>query len=129
MNKNYPSPKSKKLWKLTEKLIPCGVQTLSKMPNKFVEGQYPIYLDGGYDCYVYDDQNRYIDYPCGLGAVLLGYSNTEVNDAINALKTTSFNIEEDEDGEIIIKIRDSLDYLCDLGYAKSIFPILWKISK
>jgi len=54
---------------------------------------------------------------------------TEVNDAINALKTTSFNIEEDEDGEIIIKIRDSLDYLCDLGYAKSIFPILWKISK
>ena len=54
---------------------------------------------------------------------------TEVDDAINALKTTSFNIEEDEDGGIIIKIWDSLDYLCDLSYTKSIFPILWKISK
>jgi glutamate-1-semialdehyde aminotransferase len=74
--------KSLKLWKKTSKLIPCGVQTLSKMPDKFIQGQYPIYLEGGIGCKVSDGQYSYIDYPCGLGAILLGYSIPEVNFAI-----------------------------------------------
>jgi glutamate-1-semialdehyde 2,1-aminomutase len=52
------------------------------MPNKFIEGQYPIYLEGGTGCYVYDDQYAYIDYPCGLGAILLGHGDFEIGMAI-----------------------------------------------
>ena len=68
------SKKSKKDWRKSEKLIPCGVQTLSKMPSKFVGGAYPIYLEWGKGAYVGDNEgNRFIDYPLGLGAVLLGH--------------------------------------------------------
>jgi glutamate-1-semialdehyde 2,1-aminomutase/spore coat polysaccharide biosynthesis protein SpsF len=82
-SKNYPSLKSKLLWNKTKKLISGGVQTLSKQPNKFIEGQYPLYLEKGSGCYVQDNQGQnYIDYPCGLGAILLGYSYDEVNEAI-----------------------------------------------
>lgn len=67
----------------TCKVIPDGVQTLSKMPSKHVEGVYPIYLERGDGAYVWDTAgNRYIDYPCGLGSVLLGYNYPAVNEAI-----------------------------------------------
>lgn len=53
------------------------------MPNKFVEGQYPIYLERGEGSVVYDSfDNNYIDFPCGLGAILLGYSYPEVDEAV-----------------------------------------------
>ena len=53
------------------------------MPSKFVDGQYPIYIQSAKGCYVYDDRkNYYIDYPCGLGAILLGYAQSEVNEAV-----------------------------------------------
>jgi glutamate-1-semialdehyde aminotransferase len=53
------------------------------MPSKFVEGQYPIFIESAAGAYVFDDKNNgYIDYPCGLGAVLLGYRDLDVNDAV-----------------------------------------------
>jgi glutamate-1-semialdehyde aminotransferase len=77
------SKKSKKDFRISEKLIPCGVQTLSKMPSKFIEGVYPIYLEMGKGCYVGDNEgNRFIDYAAGLGTNLLGYSFQDVNDAV-----------------------------------------------
>lgn len=77
-----PSAKSKKDFKKSVSLIPCGVQTLSKMPNKFVEGVYPIYLEWGKGAYVGDDKSRFIDYPLGLGAILLGHSYPSVSEAV-----------------------------------------------
>jgi glutamate-1-semialdehyde aminotransferase len=59
----------------TCKVIPDGVQTLSKMPSKHVEGVYPVYIDRGDGAYIYDRHgNRYIDFPSGLGAVILGHA-------------------------------------------------------
>ena len=70
-------------WLKTCELIVDGVQTLSKMPEKHVNGVYPKYITHGKGAYVYgDDGKRYIDYPCGLGAVLLGYANDRVNQAV-----------------------------------------------
>jgi glutamate-1-semialdehyde 2,1-aminomutase/spore coat polysaccharide biosynthesis protein SpsF len=77
-----PSPKSKRDFKKSANLIPCGVQTLSKMPNKFVEGVYPIYLEWGKGAYVGDHTSRFIDYPLGLGAILLGHAYPEVVKAV-----------------------------------------------
>jgi len=53
------------------------------MPGKFVEGQYPIYLHRGYGYTVEDIfGNKYIDYPCGLGAILLGYCYPAIDLAV-----------------------------------------------
>jgi len=78
-----PSAKSKRDFKKSAKLIPLGVQTLSKMPNKFVEGSYPIYLEWGKGAYVGDRESRFIDYPLGLGAILLGHGYTPVADKVS----------------------------------------------
>ena len=71
------------LWEKVTRLIPAGTQTLSKAPNQFVEGVYPMFIQRGKGSHVWDvDGNEYIDYPCSLGAILLGYSYPRVNEAI-----------------------------------------------
>lgn len=61
-------------------LIPNGTQTLSKCPERYVNGVYPKFLDTAYGAYVTDIHgNRYADYMGGLGAILLGYNNATVN--------------------------------------------------
>ncbi|HEY5600915.1 MAG TPA: aminotransferase class III-fold pyridoxal phosphate-dependent enzyme, partial [Patescibacteria group bacterium] len=75
--------KSFKLWAKAEKLIPAGVQTLSKAPNQFVKGVTPIYLQKGKGAYVWDvDGNKYIDYPMALGPIVLGYDYPAVTRAV-----------------------------------------------
>jgi glutamate-1-semialdehyde aminotransferase len=52
------------------------------MPSKFVEGVYPIYLEWGNGAYVGDSESRFIDYPLGLGAILLGHAYPQVVEAV-----------------------------------------------
>ncbi len=75
--------RSLSLWEKALGLIPTGTQTLSKAPNQFVQGVYPIYLQRGSGSHVWDvDGNEYIDYPLSLGAILLGHAYPRVNEAI-----------------------------------------------
>jgi len=49
----------------------------------FVQGVAPNFLTRGEGAFVWDiDGNRYIDYILGLGPVILGYSDPEVNKAV-----------------------------------------------
>lgn len=74
---------SEAFWRRAEQVIPCGTQTLSKGPDQFVRGVYPIYLQRGEGCHVWDvDGNEYIDYPMALGPILLGYHYPAVHDAV-----------------------------------------------
>ncbi len=78
-----PLAESEALWARAERVIPCGTQTLSKAPSQFVNGVYPKYLVRGRGCRVTDaDGNQYIDYPMGLGAILLGHAYPKVADAV-----------------------------------------------
>jgi glutamate-1-semialdehyde 2,1-aminomutase/spore coat polysaccharide biosynthesis protein SpsF len=80
---NRKLAKSFEYWNRAEELIPCGTQTLSKGPDQFVKGVYPIYLKSGKGSHVFDvDGNEYIDYPMALGPIILGYSYPRVNQAI-----------------------------------------------
>ena len=75
--------KTNVVWSRAEPLIPAGTQTLSKGPTQYVQGIAPKYLQKGKGCRVWDvDGNEYIDYPMGLGAVILGHSYPRVNEAI-----------------------------------------------
>lgn len=70
-------------WQRARPLIPAGTQTLSKGPTQYVGGVAPKYLVRGDGCRVWDaDGNEYIDYPMGLGAVILGHRYPATDEAV-----------------------------------------------
>jgi glutamate-1-semialdehyde aminotransferase len=75
--------KSLELWERGVKLIPRGTQTMSKAPDQYVFGVHPIYLESGQGCMVKDvDGNKYIDYPCSLGPIILGHNHERTVSAV-----------------------------------------------
>jgi glutamate-1-semialdehyde 2,1-aminomutase len=57
------------------RVVPGATQTLSKGPGMFVEGAYPVFLERGRGCRVWDvDGHEYVDYILGLASITLGYA-------------------------------------------------------
>ncbi len=74
--------RSLELFQEAEKLIPGGVLGARK-PTDFIMGEYPIFLEEGKGCRLIDvDGNEYIDFLCGYGPIILGYQETEVDEAV-----------------------------------------------
>jgi glutamate-1-semialdehyde 2,1-aminomutase len=86
INAEYPSiDASDALWARAQGLIPAGTQTLAKGPGQYIRGVAPKYLARGKGAHVWDvDGNEYIDFQMGIGPLVLGYCNAEVDDAIRA---------------------------------------------
>lgn len=75
--------KSARLYKESKRYITSGTCTYSKSANRYVEGVYPYFLEGGNGPFVIDNNgNSYIDYPCALGAIILGYSHPYVTERV-----------------------------------------------
>lgn len=71
---------SKKLFNTAKKLIPSGVNS----PVRYFE-PYPFFTKKAKGAYLWDaDNNRYIDYCTGYGALLLGHRRKEI---INSVST------------------------------------------
>ena len=65
------------------RVVPGTSQTLSKGPAMFVEGAYPVFLERGRGCRVWDvDGNEYVDYILGLASITLGYAHPAVTEAV-----------------------------------------------
>jgi glutamate-1-semialdehyde aminotransferase len=65
------------------RVVPGASQTLSKGPAMFVEGAYPVFLERGRGCRVWDvDGHEYVDYVLGLASVTLGYAYPAVVEAV-----------------------------------------------
>jgi len=80
---NLRLDRSLELYQKAVQIIPGGSQTTSKRPDGYAPGAFPIYLDRGKGCRVWDvDGNEYIDYIMALGPVNLGYAYQRVNDAV-----------------------------------------------
>ena len=80
MNINFD--KSQLLFKEAEKLIPGGV-TSARHPSKFIPGYYPIFMERGKKCHVWDvDGNEYIDWILSFGPLVLGHANERVDNAV-----------------------------------------------
>jgi glutamate-1-semialdehyde aminotransferase len=59
--------------------IAQGALTNSKRPECFVKGVYPTHFVRARGCRAFDTKgNRYIDFVCGLGSIILGEANEEV---------------------------------------------------
>jgi len=63
-------------------LVPGGVLGARK-PTDFINGEYPIFLESGKGCRLIDvDGNEFVDFLCGYGPVILGYRESEVDEAV-----------------------------------------------
>jgi len=80
---NLKLEKSECHWNQAKKYIPGGGQTFSKAPFQHVNGVAPKFIGRCKGCHVWDlDDNEYIDYMLGLGPVILGHADDEINNAI-----------------------------------------------
>ncbi len=74
--------KSLELYNEATTLIPGGVLGARK-PGDFINGEYPIFLDTGKGAKLVDvDGNKFIDFLCGYGPIILGYREEEVDEAV-----------------------------------------------
>ena len=74
--------KSLELFEEASALIPGGVLGARK-PGDFINGEYPIFLESGKGAHLIDvDGNKFIDFLCGYGPIILGYRENEVDDAV-----------------------------------------------
>lgn len=73
------------MYEKAKKIIPGGVQLLSKRPEMFLPDNWPSYFSKAKGVEVWDlDGNKYTDMSImGIGAAILGYSDDDVNEAIH----------------------------------------------
>ena len=89
------------LWRRAVRAIPGGNGLLSKRPDRYAPDIWPTYFSKAKGVEIWDlDGNRYIDMAqMGIGAVILGYGNNEVDEAIKKAVdmgvSTTLNVPEE----------------------------------
>jgi glutamate-1-semialdehyde-2,1-aminomutase len=74
--------KSNALFSEAKQIIPGGV-TNARHPTKFYPGHYPIFMERGKACHVWDvDGNEYIDWILSFGPIILGHVHPRVEKAV-----------------------------------------------
>ena len=83
-NEGEKMSKTKKMWKRAKQIIPGGNMILSKRPELFHPKNWPAYYKKAKDCFIWDlDGKKYFDISLmGVGSNLLGYANSEVDNAV-----------------------------------------------
>lgn len=101
-------------WERNKRYIPNGCQTLSKSPERYVDGVYPKLLVSGNGCQVYDENGQYYyDYISSLGANLLGYNNPAVDDAVKEtinMGQVLLSFGHPKEGELAQKLHEILGF-------------------
>ncbi|MCF7788208.1 MAG: aminotransferase class III-fold pyridoxal phosphate-dependent enzyme [Prosthecobacter sp.] len=77
------SPSGPQLWEEAKTKISCGTGLLSKRAHLFDPQSWPSYFSRAKGAYIWDlDDKRYTDFTGGVGAILLGHADDEVNAAV-----------------------------------------------
>lgn len=75
--------RSYELYRRANELIPGGTQLLSRRPTRYAYGVSPVYAARAKGARIWDvDGNEYIDWVSGIGAVILGYCDPVVDEAV-----------------------------------------------
>src|SRR5687767_3383920 len=73
--------KSRELLARAERVVPGGIYG-HQSPALLTRGEFPAFLSDGEGCRVTDaDGNRYIDFVCAYGPIVLGYRHPKVEAA------------------------------------------------
>jgi len=75
--------KSMELYQRALQIIPGGTQLISRRPTRFACGVSPVYATRAKGARIWDvDGNEFIDWVSGIGAIILGYCDEVVDDAV-----------------------------------------------
>jgi glutamate-1-semialdehyde aminotransferase len=76
-------PRSQELYTRALQLIPGGTQLVSRRPTRYASGVSPAYASRAKGARFWDvDGHEYIDWVSGIGAIILGYCDEVVDDAV-----------------------------------------------
>jgi glutamate-1-semialdehyde 2,1-aminomutase len=75
--------RSMELYRKALELIPGGTQLVSRRPTRYANGVSPVYAARARGARFWDvDGNEYIDWASGIGAIILGYCDPVVDEAV-----------------------------------------------
>jgi glutamate-1-semialdehyde aminotransferase len=78
------------MYEESKRLSPGGMMGIRR-PYNFIPGEYPVFLERGYAGHIVDvDGNDYIDMLCAYGPIIMGYDESEINDAVKAQMEKGF---------------------------------------
>jgi len=104
--------KGQKLWNRAKKIIPGGIQLLSKRSEQFLPNQWPAYYKKAKGVEIWDlNDDKYTDMSLmGVGSCILGYADSDVNKAVknvidNGSMSTLNSPEEVELAELLLKLH------------------------
>ena len=116
--KAYQYDKSFALYDRAEKVVPCGLYGHLGVGRARLNpmGCYPLFAERAEGTYIWDaDGNRFIDYACAYGANVLGYQDSDVEEAALTQQkkgncTTVVSPVMIECAEELVKTVDSADW-------------------
>jgi glutamate-1-semialdehyde 2,1-aminomutase len=83
MSEDRRVQRSYELYRRALELIPGGTQLISRRPTRYANGVSPVYASRAKGARFWDvDGNEYIDWVSGIGAIVLGYCDPVVDDAV-----------------------------------------------
>lgn len=109
------------LYRRALEIIPGGTQLISRRPNRFAYGVSPVYAQRGQGARIWDvDGNEYIDWVSGIAAIILGYADPVVDDAVRAqiTKGVIFSISHELEVVLAEKLIQMLPCAEMVRYAK-----------
>jgi len=94
-------PKSMQLYERARLLIPGATQLVSRRPTRLAFGVSPVYAARAKGSRFWDvDGHEYIDWVSGIGAIILGYADPIVDDAVQEQIATGIGFSVNHELEI-----------------------------
>jgi glutamate-1-semialdehyde aminotransferase len=114
--------RSMELYRRALELIPGGTQLVSRRPTRFACGVSPVYASRAEGARIWDvDGNEYIDWVSGVGAIILGYCDPVVDDAVREQLAcgTMYSINHELEIELAEELVKTIPCAEMVRYAKS----------
>jgi glutamate-1-semialdehyde 2,1-aminomutase len=109
------------LYERALELIPGGTQLVSRRPNRKAYGVSPVYAQRARGARFWDvDGHEYIDWISGIGAILLGYADPVVDDAVREQigRGTTFAVNHELEIELAEELCQTIPCAEMVRYAK-----------
>jgi glutamate-1-semialdehyde 2,1-aminomutase len=114
-------PRSMELYAQALELIPGATQLISRRPTRFALGVSPVYAQRARGARFWDvDGHEYIDWVSGIGAIILGYADPVVDEAViqQISRGTMYSINHELEIEVARELTSILPGAEMVRYAK-----------
>ncbi|HJT77276.1 MAG TPA: aminotransferase class III-fold pyridoxal phosphate-dependent enzyme, partial [Gemmataceae bacterium] len=114
-------PRSMALYRRALELIPGGTQLVSRRPTRYANGVSPVYAARARGARFWDvDGNEYIDWVSGIGAIILGYCDPVVDEAVREQMSrgTVYSINHELEVELAEELARTIPCAEMVRYAK-----------